>query len=97
MLQCVDPVPPLAKGLTWEDIVTGSAFRAAASTVTETDLMSFVHHGGFKEIAQTTEPRLPGRGVVASPRTVVNERGEQEATLTPVRLIRGRDVVGAGA
>ncbi|RAV02840.1 acyl dehydratase [Mycolicibacter senuensis] len=164
MVESVDSVPPLAKGLTWEDMVTGSAFRTGARTVTETDLMSFVHLGGFNEplfydarhaaeggyqgrlvpgalvyvlaeglilqtnalhgtglafmhmeltikaptyvgdtlqvIVQTTESRpssKPGRGVVASLCTVINQRGEEVATFTPVRLIRGRDFVGAGS
>jgi len=42
-------VPFLANGLTWEDMAAGSAFRTASRTVTETDLISFVHLGGFNE------------------------------------------------
>ncbi|MEV5559282.1 MaoC family dehydratase N-terminal domain-containing protein [Nonomuraea wenchangensis] len=41
--------PLLAKGMTWEEMTTGSVFRTAARTVTETDLMNFVHLGGFNE------------------------------------------------
>lgn len=42
-------VPLLAQGMTWEDMAAGSAFRTASRTVTETDLISFVHLGGFNE------------------------------------------------
>lgn len=49
MVDSVDNVPLLANGLTWEDMSVGSAFKTAARTVTETDLMSFVHLGGFNE------------------------------------------------
>lgn len=156
-------VPLLVSGLTWEDMKTGSAFRTAARTVTETDLMSFVHLGGFNEplfydarhaseggyqgrlipgalvyvlaeglilqtnalhgtglafmhmeltikaptyvgdtlqvVVQTTESRpssKPGRGVVASRCSVLNQRGEEVAVFMPVRLIRGRDFVATG-
>jgi acyl dehydratase len=49
MVESVDNVPLLANGLTWEDMSVGSTFKTAARTVTETDLMSFVHLGGFNE------------------------------------------------
>lgn len=153
-------VPPLAIGQTWEDMVPGSAFRTAARTVTETDLMSFVHLGGFNEplfydarhaaeggyagrlipgalvyvlaeglilqsnalhgtglafmhmefdifgptyvgdtlqvIVETTDSRASskaGRGVVTSRCSVINQRGDEVAVFTPVRLIRGHDFV----
>jgi acyl dehydratase len=41
--------PLLATGLTWEEMVTGTRFRTAARTVSETDLVSFVALGGFTE------------------------------------------------
>lgn len=41
--------PLLAKGLCFEDMTVGLCFRTASRTVTETDLMSFVHLGGFNE------------------------------------------------
>jgi len=44
-----DSIPLLAQGLTFEDMAVGMAFRTASRTVTETDLMSFVHLGGFNE------------------------------------------------
>lgn len=44
-----DDVPLMGQGLTWEDMVPGSSFRTAARTITETDLMSFVHVSGFNE------------------------------------------------
>ena len=40
---------PLVRGMTWEEMKEGAAFRTACRTVTETDLMSFVHLGGFNE------------------------------------------------
>jgi acyl dehydratase len=43
-----DP-PLLARGQTWEEMSVGTAFRTAARTVTETDLVSFVTWGGFTE------------------------------------------------
>lgn len=155
-------VRPLAQGMTWEDMKTGSVFRTAHRTVTETDLMSFIHLGGFNEplfydarhaaeggytgrlipgalvyvlaeglilqtnalhgtglafmhmefsvkrptyvgdtlhvVVETTESRpssKPGRGVVTTRCGVVNQRGEEVAVFTPVRLIRGRDFAGA--
>jgi acyl dehydratase len=155
-------VPPLAHGLTWEDMTTGSSFRTASRTVTEADLSSFVNLGGFNEplfydarhaagggysgrlipgamvymlaeglilqtnalhgtglafmhmeltinsptyvgdtltvIVETVDSRpssKPGRGVVSSRCRVVNQRGEEVAVFTPVRLIRGRDFVEA--
>ena len=41
--------PLLAKGQTWEDMTVGSAFRTAARTITETDLVTFVTWAGFTE------------------------------------------------
>src|SRR6476661_6601393 len=49
MSKTADSVPLLVNGLTWEDMKAGSAFRTGARTVTETDLMTFVHLGGFNE------------------------------------------------
>jgi acyl dehydratase len=43
-----DP-PLLAQGRTWEEMTPGSAFRTAARTITETDLISFITWGGFTE------------------------------------------------
>lgn len=163
MSNVMNEVPLLAHGLTWEEMKTGSAFRTASRTVTETDLMSFIHLGGFNEplfydarhasaggysgrlipgaltyvlaeglilqtnalhgtglafmtmeysvqrpvyvgdtihvIVEITESRpssKPGRGVVASRCAVINQRGEEVAYFTPVRLIRGSDFVEAG-
>ena len=42
-----DDVPLLGQGLTWEDMTAGSSFRTASRTITESDLMSFVHLAGF--------------------------------------------------
>jgi len=39
----------------------------------------------------------PGRGVVSSRCSIRNQRGEEVAVYTPVRLIRGRDFATAGA
>jgi acyl dehydratase len=46
-----DPTYPplLAQGQTWEEMTVGSAFRTAARTITETDLITFVTWGGFTE------------------------------------------------
>lgn len=156
-------VPLLAHGLTWEDMKTGNKFRTAARTVTESDLMAFIHLGGFNEplfydarhaaaggysgrlipgaltyvlaeglilqtnalhgtglafmtmeysiarpvyvgdtlhvVVEVTDSRpssKPGRGVVSSRCGVINQRGEEVAYFTPVRLIRGNDFVEAG-
>jgi len=155
-------VQELVKGMTWEDMPTGQAFKTAARTITEADLMSFVLLGGFNEplfydarhaaeggytgrlipgalvyvlaeglIMQTNAlhgtglafmhmeltierpayvgdtlqvtvgtissrpSSKPGRGVVTSRCSVRNQRGEQVAVFTPVRLIRGRDFVAS--
>src|SRR5439155_25431190 len=40
---------PLVRGRTWEEMEPGSAFRTAARTVTETDLVNFVTLAGFNE------------------------------------------------
>ena len=45
----VDSPPLLGQGLTFEDMTVGMVFRTASRTVTEADLMSFVHLGGFNE------------------------------------------------
>ena len=42
-------VEPLIQGRTWEEMEVGSAFRTAARTVTETDLVNFVTLFGFNE------------------------------------------------
>ncbi|MET0821328.1 MAG: MaoC/PaaZ C-terminal domain-containing protein [Aeromicrobium sp.] len=164
MSDITSDVPYLATGLTWEDMVTGSSFRTASRTVTETDLMTFVHLGGFNEplfydarhaaaggysgrlipgaltyvlaeglilqtnalhgtglafmrmdysvsspvyvgdtlhvIVETTESRAsskPGRGVVTTRCAIINQHGTEVAYFTPIRLIRGRDFVEAGA
>jgi acyl dehydratase len=43
-----DP-PLLVQGQTWEEMTVGSAFRTAARTITETDLITFVTWSGFTE------------------------------------------------
>ncbi|MEU1271847.1 MaoC/PaaZ C-terminal domain-containing protein [Streptomyces sp. NPDC005799] len=42
-------IPPLVKGLTYEEMPVGQVFRTARRTVTETDLVNFVTWGGFTE------------------------------------------------
>ena len=37
------------RGNTWEEMIVGSAFRSAARTVTETDVVQFVNLCGFNE------------------------------------------------
>ena len=44
-----DSIPLRGQGLTFEDMTVGMAFRTASRTVTESDLMSFIHLGGFNE------------------------------------------------
>jgi hypothetical protein len=39
--------PLLAQGQTWEEMTAGRAFRTAAGTITETDLITFITWGGF--------------------------------------------------
>jgi acyl dehydratase len=160
-----DREPPLlGAGRTWDEMPEGSAFRTAARTVTEADLVNFVALGGFTEplfydaghagaggysgrlipggmvymiaeglilqtnvlhgtglaflhmeldvlgptyvgdtlhvVVETTGSRAsskPGRGVVSSRCSIRNQRGEEVAVYTPVRLIRGPDFVTAGA
>lgn len=51
-------------------------------------------------IVETTESRpssKPGRGVVSARCSIRNQRGEEVAFFTPVRLIRGRDFVEVDA
>ncbi len=43
------PPPPLAQGQTWEEMTVGSAFRTAARTITEPDLITFITWSGFNE------------------------------------------------
>src|SRR6476620_1283346 len=45
----IDSPPLLGQGLCFEDMTVGMAFRTAHRTITESDLMSFVHLGGFNE------------------------------------------------
>ncbi|WP_406276761.1 MaoC family dehydratase N-terminal domain-containing protein [Nocardia sp. NBC_00881] len=42
-------VEPLIRGLTWEQMTPGAAFRTAKRTVTEADLIQFITWGGFNE------------------------------------------------
>lgn len=42
-------IPMLAKGMTFEEMTVGLAFRTAARTVTETDLVNFITLAGFNE------------------------------------------------
>jgi acyl dehydratase len=49
MESTIDSPPLLGQGLFFEDMTVGMAFRTAHRTVTETDLMSFIHLGGFNE------------------------------------------------
>ena len=44
-----DDVPLLGQGLTWEEMTAGASSRTASRTITESDLMSFVHLAGFNE------------------------------------------------
>jgi acyl dehydratase len=39
----------LVKGMTWEEMTVGLAFRTSARTVTETDLINFITLHGFTE------------------------------------------------
>ena len=41
--------PLLAQGRTWEEMTVGGAFRTAARTITETDLITFITWSGFNE------------------------------------------------
>jgi acyl dehydratase len=43
------------------------------------------------EVTQSRRSSQPGRGVVTSRNTVINEHGDAVLEYTPVRLIRGRD------
>src|SRR5947199_2882020 len=49
MGSATDSPPLLGQGLFFEDMRVGTSFRTAHRTITETDLMSFVHLGGFNE------------------------------------------------
>jgi len=42
-------VEPLVRGLTFEQMTVGHAFRTARRTVTETDLVNFITWGGYTE------------------------------------------------
>jgi acyl dehydratase len=44
-----DEIQPLVHGLTWEDMPVGTAFRTAKRTITETDLVAFLHVSGINE------------------------------------------------
>jgi acyl dehydratase len=44
-----DDAPPAIRGSTWEEMTVGSAFRTAARTVTESDVVQFVNLCGFNE------------------------------------------------
>ena len=44
-----DEAPHAIRGNTWEEMSVGSAFRTAARTVTESDLVAFVNLCGFNE------------------------------------------------
>jgi acyl dehydratase len=46
------------------------------------------------EVTGARPSSKPGRGVVESTVTVVNQRGDDVLIFTPVRLIRGRDYTG---
>jgi acyl dehydratase len=153
-----EEVPLLVHGRTWEEMTVGSSFRTAKRTITETDLVSFLHVSGINEplfydaghpgsagyagrlvpgalvyvfaeglilqtnvlhgtglafmsmeysisaptfvgdtihavvsVLESRPSSKDGRGVVTSKCSVVNQRGVEVATFTPVRLIRGRD------
>jgi acyl dehydratase len=45
----ISEAAPLARGLTFEEMVVGTVFSTAARTVTETDLVNFVSICGFNE------------------------------------------------
>ena len=50
MTQTSPPEAPLlVHGRTWEDMPVGSAFRTAKRTITETDLVTFLHVSGINE------------------------------------------------
>lgn len=42
-------IPPLVRGLTYEEMAAGQIFRTARRTITEADLVAFVTWGGFNE------------------------------------------------
>nr|WP_239332321.1 MaoC family dehydratase N-terminal domain-containing protein [Frankia sp. CiP3] len=42
-------VPLLAPGMTWEEMLPGTAFRTSARSITESDLMTFIQWAGFNE------------------------------------------------
>jgi acyl dehydratase len=83
----------LAEGLVLQTNVlhgTGLAFMHM-----ELDVRRPVYVGNTIEVVvEVTESRpssQPGRGVVTTRNTVVNEHGDYVLEYTPVRLIRGRD------
>ena len=153
-----EQVPLLIHGRTWEDMTTGSIFRTARRTITEADLVTFLHVSGINEplfydaehatgagyagrlvpgalvyvfaeglilqtnvlhgtglafmsmeysisaptfvgdtihvivsVEESRQSSRGGRGVVRTRCGIVNQRGEEVAFFTPVRLIRGRD------
>lgn len=47
--ESAEDIPLLVHGSTWEDMVAGTSFRTAKRTITETDLMSFLHVSGINE------------------------------------------------
>jgi acyl dehydratase len=48
-METAETIPLLVHGMTFEDMRVGLAFRTARRTVTESDLMNFIHLGGFNE------------------------------------------------
>lgn len=62
----ITEVPPLVRGLTYEEMPVGQVFRTARRTVTETDLVNFVTWG-----ASTS----PSSGTPRTPRTAATPAG----------------------
>ena len=67
----------------------------------ELDILGPTYVGDTLHVVVTTTgsraSSKPGRGVVSSRCSIRNQRGEEVAVYTPVRLIRGRDFATAGA
>jgi len=60
-------VPLLTRGQTWEDMTVGSVFRAAARTITETDLITLVTWDGLTEALFLDASHAAGGGYTGRP------------------------------
>lgn len=83
-----------AEGLLMQSVVqgTGLAFLGMQLDMTGPSFSGDTIHVAC-EVTESRATRTPGRGIVRTRNTVINQAGEPVIVYTPARMVKGRDYV----